>query len=260
MRILVVDDEQIALDMLVEEIGSIVSTAETIGFLLPEQAIAYAKEHLCDIAFLDIEMPQMSGITLAKRLKKTNPQLNIIFVTAYREYGLEAMELRASGYLLKPVNTEDIKRELEALRYPICNVGSGIRAVTFGQFDLLVDGQAVHFGRAKSKELLAYLVDRQGGGVTKREVAAILFEDQEYNRSIQDYINKIVKELEISLNDAGAAAVFVKKRNYYAVDPSQFTCDFYEYEKGDPAAINAYRGEYMTQYSWSELEVGKFFD
>lgn len=72
-----------------------------------------------DVAFLDIEMPGMSGIELAKKLKDIKPYLNIIFVTAYTDYALEVHSLYVSGYLLKPIKKEDVVTALDNLRNPI---------------------------------------------------------------------------------------------------------------------------------------------
>lgn len=257
MKIIIVDDEMGGLANVKKAIEGAVPDVEIHTFSLPLQALEYFRSNVCEVAFLDVDMPQMNGIALAKELKKLNPHVNIIFVTAYIEYGRDAFKLRASGYLLKPITAKDVADEMRCLRYPVEEPEKGVYAVTFGQFDLWVDGEPLHFGRSKSKELLAYLIDRRGGGVTKKEIAAALFEDKEYTRSTQDYINKIVRELCSCLKEAGLEALLVKKHNYYAVDTSQFYCDLYAYEAGDLTAINAFKGEYMTQYSWGELTLGK---
>lgn len=260
MRILAVDDEFGALTVLIDEIKHANKNAEVYGAQFPEEALRYAGEHTVDVAFLDIEMPQMSGISLAKQLKKYNPDINIIFVTAYENYAIQALGLYASGYVLKPITENAVVRELENLRFPVKEKDTGVRVVTFGQFDILVDGVPIRFKRSKSKELIAYLVDRHGCGITKREVAAVLFENEEYTRSIQDYINKIVRELESSLKEVKASQIFIKRHNYYAVNTEKFVCDLYEYEKGNPEAINSFHGEYMSQYSWGEMTLGNLFD
>ena len=74
-----------------------------------------------DAAFLNIEMPVMNGIELAKRLKDIASNINIVFVTGYSDYAVEAIGMSASGYLMKPVSAEQVKRELENLRNPIKN-------------------------------------------------------------------------------------------------------------------------------------------
>ena len=72
-----------------------------------------------DVAFLDVDMPGMNGLELARRLQEIWPRINIIFVTGYEEYSLKAFELYASGYLLKPIQEKDVAKALAHLRYPV---------------------------------------------------------------------------------------------------------------------------------------------
>ena len=112
MTILAVDDEIGALTALKQKIEVTAPDAQLVTFTSPEDALQYAKERPFDIAFLDIDMPRINGIDLAKILKMRNSKINIIFVTAYDQYGVDAFALYASGYLLKPICSEDIKKEL----------------------------------------------------------------------------------------------------------------------------------------------------
>ena len=85
MNIIAVDDEKLALDVLVSTIHEVVSDAQIFGFRQPFDAISFAENESCDIAFLDIKMRGMTGLELAKRLKDINAKINIIFVTGYSE-------------------------------------------------------------------------------------------------------------------------------------------------------------------------------
>ncbi len=255
MKIFAVDDESDSLELLCGSIQNVIPDAEISCFSSAEDALSYAADHPCDVVFTDIDLPGMNGVCFAYKLKALQPKANIIFATGFREYSVDAFELYASGYLLKPVTEEKIRRELDNLRYPVAHKRKGIYASTFGTFELLVNGEEVPFARSKSKEMLAYLIDRRGTGVTKKELSVILFGDEDYSRTRQDYMNKIVRELEQSLKQAGAQDIFIKKRNYYAVDPSKFTCDLYESDRGSSQALNTYTGEYMSQYSWSHFPV-----
>ncbi len=256
MTVIAVDDEKGALYITASAIRRAEPNAELWEFLRPSDALAFAETHVVDVAFLDIKMPEMTGVELARRLKILNPKINIIFATAYSQYGLDAMKMHASGYLLKPLRVESVKRELEELRYgppPLL----GIRAVTFGQFDLLKDGVPVRFPRSKAKELLAYLIDRNGGGVNKKELYGILFEDRPYDSAGKDYMSKIIRSLTDALKAANVEEVLIRRHNYYAVDKSRFSCDLYEYYDGLPRAINAFHGEYMAQYGWGEFTLSE---
>lgn len=256
MRILAVDDEQPALELLTETIEEVENDATVISYDNAEAVLEYLRNNSCDVCFLDIEMPDMTGIELAKRIKEINNKVNIIFVTGYSQYASNAFELRASGYVKKPVTVSKIKEELNNLRNPVVEESSsGIRVITFGNFDVYFKNKPLVFKRTKSKELFAYLVDRKGAGVTKKEISSILFKDSEYDRKIEDYINKIYKEMVRALKDVGIDDILVKEHNYYAVNPEMISCDRYDFENGIQAAVNSYRGEYMNQYSWASFKI-----
>ena len=159
MRIIVVDDEQHAINRL-EKILKELTSDEVAVFDRSAYALDYAKENVVDVAFLDIEMPEMNGVELAKELKGVNPNVNVIFCTGYTLYMNDAIELHASGYLLKPADEKSVKKALDNLLYPIEEKMPHIFIRTFGYFDLFIDGVAVSFNRSKAKEMLAFLVDR----------------------------------------------------------------------------------------------------
>ena len=261
MNIIAVDDEQGALNILMQSIQEAVSITKIHGFTDPTEALNFMKKIKCDIAFLDIEMSKMNGITLAKKLKEIYPQINIIFVTAYSQYANEAFDIHASGYVYKPVTKEKIIIEMENLRHEIQWKKTGIFIKTFGDFEFIVNNIPVHFNRNKSKEMLAYLVDRKGKTVTRKELAKILFETEEYSRATQNYLSKIIKELERVLEENGSSQILKKGLNSYSVNIYEFECDLYNYEKEDakPKDINCFQGEYMNQYSWAESTLGRLY-
>lgn len=252
MKIIAVDDELHALNSIKESIKNVVPDAEVKTFGRGDSALEYAKEHAVDVAFLDINMPVMSGIELAKELKRVNPRINIIFCTAYGDYAVDAIRLHASGYVLKPYNDSQVAAELDNLLHPLSGAMPRIYARCFGDFDLFIDGEAVVFSRSKSKELLAYLVSKNGGLVSRKDLAAAMFQD-DYSAKTQNYLVKLYNELVKTLKKHGAENILVKGFNQYGVNVNNFGCDFYEYKKGEPQAINAYKGEFMAQYEWAEL-------
>ena len=93
--------------------------ATVIGFTRPLEALKYAKEHRVSLAILDIELGSVSGLDLCRELLKINPRTNVIYLTAYVDYSFDAWSTGASGFMLKPLNEENLKAQLEKLRYPI---------------------------------------------------------------------------------------------------------------------------------------------
>lgn len=263
MNIIVVDDEYHALKNLSSAISEAIPEDALLSiytFNEPQQALRLAEEKQIDIAFLDIEMCDMNGLMLAKRLKEIHDQTNIVFVTAHVEYASDAFGLHASGYVCKPVGAEDIKKEMEELRYPVWLPDKGLRVQCFGNFEVFYDGMPIYFGRTKAKELFAYLVDRVGSSASNKELAAILWEDKPYDRSKQKQLDTIIVEMLRCLDAVGEKHVIIKKRGSYAVDVSKITCDFYLFQKGNAQAVNSYHGKYMENYSWAEFTAGNLMN
>lgn len=261
MKIIAADDERLALQLLTDTIQRVLPEAELVSFTKVSEVLRYAQENPCDVAFLDIRMRTMSGLELAQRLKLLCPNVNIIFVTGYREYALDAMALHASGYIEKPVTEEKIRKELADLRHPVSGpLPQALLKVTcFGNFDVCSVREKnvpLHFDRAKSKECFAYLVSRCGHPCTVRELAGILFEDMPYDRKQANYMQQIITAMMRSLREVGAERVVRKRYNALSVDPDLLDCDYYRFCAREPAAINSYRGEFMSQYSWAEFLIG----
>lgn len=255
MRILAADDEPLALEELVSAIKEVNSETEVAAFDSPRKLLEYAREYPIDIAFLDIEMGSMSGVDVAKQLKILYPKVNIIFVTGYDQYMQTAIRLRVSGYLLKPVKAGEVREELENLRNPILpQTEKKLTVRCFGTFDVFVGGESLNFEKKKSKELLAYLIDRRGSAVTSGELRAILWGDVETDDNTMTYLSKAKKDLINTLRQAGVEDCLKFSWGKYSVDPDKISCDYYDYLNGNPEGVRAYNGEYMSQYSWGEIQ------
>lgn len=260
MNLIAVDDERLALENLISKLRKIQPLAVIRGFQHPQVALTEIQNGFQpDVAFLDVEMYGMNGIELALRFKKAFPKINLIFVTGFSEYASEAFALRASGYITKPVSIERLQEELENLRHPLPKRKTHIRVQTFGNFEIFIDDEPLKFQRHRTKELLAYLVDRRGAGLTMAELAAVLYENQRYNRSLQNQLRVHISDLLRTLQSVGASKIILKKRNFIAVDVNQFECDYYRFLSGDVSAMNIFTGEYMSNYSWAEITAGQVY-
>ena len=252
MRVLCVDDALPIMEDIAEMCRRLPQVGEVTGFTRPREALEWLQTHPVDLALLDIDMPEINGLMLAEQLKRRHPDAVIIFLTAFPQYAVQAIKLRATGYLLKPVNPEELAEEVAyaCSRMPKRPAGH-IVAQTFGNFEIFVDGETLPFHRAKGKELLAYLIDRSGKGVTRPDIFAALWEDAPYDRSMQKYLDVIIRSLRETLRNAGIEEILEVKSGYLRIRPEQLDCDLYRFLKGDPEAVNAYRGEYMQGYSWA---------
>lgn len=260
MIMIAVDDEKIALEGVLDIIKGVKPDADVLGFRNGREALEYVCSHDdCQIAFLDIEMPDMNGMALARALKIHNPQMNIIFTTGYSEYTREALELHASGYIMKPVTKEKVEKELSDLRHPVCfQDKKRVRIMTFGNFEVFIDEEPVKFQYTKTKEMLAYLVDRNGAMCTNGELMAALWEDEENAKGRISYLKNLRTDLIKTLKKSGCEDIIVRKRGEIGIIPEKIQCDYYEWLNGSAQGINAYRGQYMEQYTWSEITHGNF--
>lgn len=248
MKILAVDDEIIALEGLVKSIKEASGDAEVFGFRFSDEAIEFMKKNICDVAFLDIEMVGMNGVGLANELIKINPNINIIFSTGYGNYRDVAFDMHASGYIVKPITTEKVKKELLNLRKPVKSTNK-LRIEVFGNFEVYYDGKPLKFKYSKAKELLAYLVDRKGALCSNGEIMSILFEDDEGHET---YFKSIRKDLIETLKTVECESAIVAQRGKLGINKKNVVCNYYDYLEGKVQLSDIYNGEYMTQFSFSE--------
>lgn len=255
MEILVADDEQLILEGLVSLIEEIVPEAKIHAFHKVSLLKEYIQKHTVDIAFLDIEMGATNGIVIAKELKLINPKVNIIFVTGYSEYMETAFSMHASGYIKKPFSKEEIKDELDNLRFPIKKVKDNILQVQcFDNFEVSINGKNLRFERTKTKEFLAYLIDQRGNAVTSAKIRIVLWEEATNDQNTAIYFQKLKKDLITTLKKEGIEDILIKSWNNYSIDPTKISCDYYDWLNNKPEGIQAYNGEYMKQYDWAKLD------
>ena len=122
-NVIIVDDSKVILSDGVEVLGEVIPNATITGFIWPLEAIEYAKKNRVALAVLDIELGTSSGLELCRTLTEINPRTNVVFLTAYPDYSLEAWNTEASGFILKPLTTENVREQLRKLRYPFFTGG-----------------------------------------------------------------------------------------------------------------------------------------
>ena len=173
-----------------------------------------------------------------------------MFVTAYPGYAVDAFRLHADGFVVKPVEAARIREELDAL-LPNKPALPRLRVRCFGNFEAFYGDEPLALTRTRSKELLAYLVDRNGGTCTGAELADALWEGSGV-REPAAYLRVLTMDLRETLEAVGLGDVLVRSRNRWAVRTDLIDCDYYLMLAGDPDAAASFTGEYMKQYSWAE--------
>ncbi len=197
MRAILVDDERLALHDLKQQLLKL-GTVDIIGVYADacdaEEAVKASRP---DIAFLDIEMPGMSGIELAEQLIRHHPALQIVFVTAYDEYAVKAFELNALDYVLKPAATDRLRLTIDRLmatgappaaarqEHPAAELAQP-KLRMLQKLELESPGAAsIPWRTAKTKELFAYLLLHRGRSIHRDILLDILWPDIDPKRGYQ---------------------------------------------------------------------------
>jgi transcriptional regulator with XRE-family HTH domain len=124
-NVIMVDDNEVILSHGLTVLGNVIPNAAVTGFISPAEAVEYAKMNRVLLAVLDIELGTTSGLELCRTLLKINPCTNVVFLTAYPDYSLDAWKTEACGFILKPMTPEALEEQLKKLRYPFSTGGMG---------------------------------------------------------------------------------------------------------------------------------------
>lgn len=124
-NVILVDDNKFILSDGKAVLEEVFPTAAITGFIWPQEAIEYAKMNRVALAILDIELGIASGLDLCSTLLEINPHTNVVYLTAYPDYSLDAWNTGACGFMVKPLTPEGVRAQLKKLRYPIMG-GDGV--------------------------------------------------------------------------------------------------------------------------------------
>jgi two-component SAPR family response regulator len=255
MYIIYVDDERPALENFRLTVASIRGIRGLELFQSGYEALEWARLHVVDVAFLDMDMPVLHGLQLARLLKEVNPQIQIVFVTAYRQFAMDAWEVEASGYLTKPYATSDIERAL--IRCGHSGTTQKVEINTIPSLEVLIGGKPLHIPGRKPRELFALLVDHGDRGITTGEGIAYLWPERPSDAVTQSLFRMTYKRLMETLEKEGVGDIIVsqKKRRFLRTD--RVDCDLYRILRGDRMTARKYDGQYMREYSWAEERNGQ---
>lgn len=248
MRILVVEDEAILLKQLTNRVHEALPESEILSFDNTDDTLAAIPQKKIDIAFLDVAIGDMNGVELAKHIKAAYPRCDIVFCTGYSDYAVQAFDLGASDYLMKPVTKEKIDHAVSMLRENDVHrvTDQGLYIQCFGEFEVFYQGEPVTSFTKRSKELLAYLVDKAGSVCTSADISKAIFRG-----SSDSYLRVAKKDLMKTLTDIGQEDILIKDWGKLGINRDKVRCDYFDYLDGNPGALNQYRGCYMQQYTWT---------
>lgn len=258
MHIIYIDDESPALDNFrytAEKIPEITSLE-----MLQDgyEALEFIKKNMADVVFLDMSMPEIHGLELAKEIKKHDPNIRIVFVTAYDQYALDAWKVDATGYLLKPYTADDIRKELSKCTYRRLP-SHQVTIQTIPTLSITVNGKVLHISASKPRELFALLVDRGDSGVTTSEAISCLWPERPENTNTQSLLRMTYKRLVDTLEDRGAGHIVASDGNIRFLKTDQVDCDLYRILAGDKQEAKKYGGQYLQEYTWAEEKNAQLY-
>jgi hypothetical protein len=128
----------------------------------------------------------------------------------------------------------------------------GIFARTFGHFDLFVNGLPIIFSSSKEKELMALLIDRNGGTLSTAEAIRYLWEDETASERVSNRYRKLAMRLKNTLTKYGIEHILINNHGIRSINVSAITCDYYELLAGNEKYIKHFHNSYMSDYSWAE--------
>ncbi|MBJ6363765.1 response regulator [Paenibacillus sp. GCM10012307] len=237
-NVVIVEDEKPSLELMKVVIGRNLHYTIIGAFTNPLEALASMPELTPDIVFLDVEMPKMNGLELARKIHEISRQIKIVFTTAYKHYALEAFEVNALDYILKPVTPAAIERITERMALqllPASNEKKPRHAAIqcFGSFEVRSsEGALIRFQTRKTEELFAYFLCHANREIGKWQLMDLLWPDIEEGRASHSLhqtiyqIKKMLKEHAISLD-------IQKTGEGYILETGDMNVDVLDYQRLD---------------------------
>ena len=117
-NVIIVDDIKPIVLGALPVLEEVMPYAAVTGFTRASDAIEYAKANRVSLAFLDIELGSTSGLELCRTLLEIHPRTNVVYLTAYKDYALDAWSTGACGFMGKPLTSDGVREQLKKLGYP----------------------------------------------------------------------------------------------------------------------------------------------
>lgn len=252
MKIIVVDDEFTALSDFLRHVVDNVEIEYRFFRGMQSEAVDFVRANTVETAFLDINMPGMNGVELAKELIRINPYIKIVFITGYahdvdrikREIGDNLY-----GFCYKPYDPQ----ALDGVIQRIFSEEKRVRACTFPNFDLYVNKRLVYFSSNKAKELMAMLVVGRGKSLGMDMVITVLWPDRALEQAKKLYRDAVWR-LRKTLAENGVEYIVSFHRAQLGLSVERMSCDYWETLEGKDAG---YKGEFLSNYDWAQSYLGE---
>lgn len=230
MNVILIDDEHLALSYLEKKLQAIESVQVLATFTRVTEAFLHIERLKPDVVFLDINMQEMNGLIVAEKLIEHMPQLNIVFVTAYDQYAVQAFELNAIDYLLKPVTLERLTRTIERIEHeeqPETEepLNEFTKIQCFRRLNVtLPDGHTVRWRTKKAKELFAFLLHHRDHAIHKDVIIDELWQDVDLQKA-NNLLYTTVYQIRKTLKNANGTIHLTSKNSSYQLKLPQVKLD-----------------------------------
>ncbi len=228
---IIVDDEWYNL----EEVSDLLM--ETGVFVHPHKyqnpimALEEANQIRPDVAFVDIEMPVMDGICLAQKLQEINPDTIIVFVTSWNQYAVQAFDVNALDYILKPINVNRFYKMVEKVKSEVSIIkerkGKTLKISCFGKLIVLIDNVPVKWERAKSEELFAFLLMHHNEYVSKEVIIDNLWPEYNPQKALQ-ILQTVICNIRAVFSGMDRKVMIRYNQSKYCLSISDTKCDLFE--------------------------------
>lgn len=265
MRVLLVDDEKSMLIIMNRLLSRMEGVAIAGSFQYGVDAIDWLRSERADIAFIDIQMAGEGGIALAKQLQAIRWDLKIVFVTSHKEYTLDAFELGAVDYIVKPVVYERLEqtiqrivRERQLAAASEDDTANRLTVNVLGGMTVLSRHGDVKWISGKSAELFAYLLMQRDRGASRDRIVDELFDGMP-KRKADVYLNTAVYQLRKVLKLHGLREAVVSLNDRYKLHLAAVVADFIVFEDRLAALGDITDSNYKLACELDKLYAGDLF-
>ena len=252
MRTILVDDEVLMLKHFAR-LSRDIPDLDIVGqFDTPQAALAYVAHNAVDVAFLDVVMPQINGIELAKKLREIRPQILLVIISAYDDYLWDFNQMGGDYYIVKPYTREVLEMAMERIRLLSRRQKKRLFIRTFGRF-VVFDGDKAVPLTGKAKEILALLVAKRGKEISNEEIYDTLWEGRSYSNDNMSVFYNALRRLRLALKKAALEDLLISTPHGQMINLSLFNCDYYDYLDDQSEPHSGFDGEFLSEYSWGEV-------
>ena len=220
---LTVDDHEAVTRLMRKMLADIDPQGTHLSATSAEEALEILELGNIQVLFLDIEIPNMSGVEMAQKLTKEYPKLNVIFVTGHPEYAYQALKVHCCGFITKPIEERDIMEELERLRpenrkLPVKFGREKLTVLCGEEFRINGSDPEEFFTRDRTHEMFAYLIYRGGAMCSNSEIITVMFGIQSEEKEKQNILRQYVSDMRAKLRELGAEDLIKKRYGKIGLD------------------------------------------